>query len=120
VDRAGRFQQLLGHRWVLVLLAVAIGLIPLLLFSTTVQRDYYEYQMFPRDRVPQVRYTIYDLGRLLWCLNGFAVCGLALRSAISKRSVSGWTYRTMVVYFVLFAALFRGGILISTAQLHGF
>ncbi len=36
-----------------------------------------------------------------------------------KRSVSGWTYRTIVIYFVLFMALILGGILMLAVRSHG-
>ena len=125
MDRAGRFQRLLEHRWVLLPLAVVIGLVSLFLFSITVQRDYWEYLIYPKEKAadnyiyPQLRYTVFDVGLLLWCLDGFVSCGLSLRSALSKRSVSGWTYRTIVIYFVLFTALILGGILMMVARRHG-
>ena len=106
-------------------LAVAIGVVSLFLFSITVQRDYWEYVIFPREKAadnyiyPQLRYTIFDIALLSWCLDGFVACGLSLRSALSKRSVSGWTYRTIVIYFVLFTALILGGILMMAARRHG-
>jgi Trk-type K+ transport system membrane component len=125
VNRVGRFQRLLEHRWVLVLLAVAIGLVSLFLFSITVQRDYWEYLIYPKEKAadnyiyPQLRYTVFDVALLLWCLDGFVACGLSLRSALSKRSLSGWTYRTIAIYFVLFTALILGGILMMAARSHG-
>jgi Trk-type K+ transport system membrane component len=125
VNRVGRFQLWLERRWLLLPLAVAIGLISLLLFSTTVQRDYWEYLIYPKEKAadnyiyPQLRYTVFDVALLLWCLDGFVACGLSLRSALSKRSVSGWTYRTIVIYFVLFTVLILGGILMMVARHHG-
>jgi hypothetical protein len=122
VDQAGR---LLERRWLLVPLAVAIGLVSLFLFSVTVQRDYWEYLIFPKEKAadnyiyPQLRYTVFDFVLLRWCLDGFAVCGLSLRSSLGKRSVSEWTYRTMVIYFVLFSVLILGGILMLAARRHG-
>jgi len=110
---------------VLVLLAVAIGLASLFLFWITVKRDYWEYLIYPKEKAadnyiyPQLRYTVFDVALLLWCLDGFVACGLSLRSALSKRSVSGWTYRAIVIYFVLFAALILGGILMMVARRHG-
>jgi hypothetical protein len=121
-----RTRRLLERRWLLVPLAVAIGLVSLFLFSITVQRDYWEYLIFPKEKAadnyiyPQLRYTVFDLALLLWCLDGFAACGLSLRSALSKRSVSEWTYRTIVIYFVLFCVLILGGILMMAARRHGF
>jgi hypothetical protein len=125
VNRTAKFQRLLEHRWVLVLLAVAIGLVSLFLFSITVPRDYWEYVIYPKEKAadnyiyPQLRYTIFDVALLSWCLDGFVACGLSLRSALSKRSVSGWTSRTIAIYFVLFTALILGGILMMVARSHG-
>jgi hypothetical protein len=125
VNRVGRFQLWLERRWLLLPLAVAIGLISLLLFSITVQRDYWEYLIYPKEKAadnyiyPQLRYTVFDVALLLWCLDGFVACGLSLRSALSKRSVSGWTYGTIVIYFVLFTVLILGGILMMVARHHG-
>jgi len=125
VNRVGRFQVWLERRWLLLPLAVAIGLISLLLFSITVQRDYWEYLIYPKEKAadnyiyPQLRYTFFDVALLLWCLDGFVACGLSLRSALSKRSVSGWTYRTIVIYFVWFTVLILGGILMMIARHHG-
>jgi hypothetical protein len=50
VDRAGGFQRLLEHRWVLVPLAVMIELVSLFLFSVTVERDYWEYLIYPKEK----------------------------------------------------------------------
>ena len=125
MNRTARFQRLLEQRWLLVLLAVPIGLISLFLFSITVQRDYWEYVIFPKEKAadnyiyPQLRYTIFDVALLSWCLDGFLACGLSLRSAFSKRSVSGWTSQTIAIYFVLFTALILGGVLMMVARSHG-
>src|SRR5260370_37563655 len=120
-----RLRRLLEHRWVFVLLALAIGLVSLFLFSITAERDYWEYLIYPKEKAadnyiyPQLRYTVFDVALLLWCLDGFVACGLSLRSALSKRSVSGWTYRTIVIYFVLFTALILGGIFMLAPRRHG-
>jgi hypothetical protein len=110
---------------VLVPLALAIALVSLFLFSVTVERDYWEYLIYPKEKAadnyiyPQWRYTAFDVVLLLWCLEGFVASSLSLRSALSKRSVSGWTYRTIVIYFVLFAVLILGGNLMLATRRHG-
>jgi len=110
---------------VLVVLAVGIGLVSLFLFWVTVERDYWEYLIYPKEKAadnytyPQLRYTVFDAGLLLCCLDGFLACGLSLRSALLERSVSGWTYRTIVIYFALFAALALGRILMMAVRRHG-
>ena len=109
----------------LLTLAVTIGLVSLFLVSITVQRDFYEYLVFPKQKAadyyiyPQLRYTVFDAGLLLWCLDGLVACGLSLRSAFFRRSVSGWTHRTIVIYFALLTALIVGGILMMAARRHG-
>jgi hypothetical protein len=120
-----RFQRLLEYRWVLVPLAVTIGLVSLFLFSITVQNAYWEYLVFPREKAadnyiyPQLRYTMFDVVLLLWCLDGFVACGLSFRSVLSKRTISGWTYRAIVAYFALLAVLILGGTLMMVARQHG-
>jgi len=55
---------------VLALLAAAIGIVSLFLFSVTVQRDYWEYLIYPKEKAadnyiyPQLRYTIFDVALL--------------------------------------------------------
>jgi hypothetical protein len=119
------FQQLLERRWVLFVVAAVIGLASLLLFSITVQNAYLEYLVYPREKAadgysyPQLRYAIFDSVLLLWCLDGFAACGLSLWSLLSMRSIAGWAYRTIVIYLVLFGALFAGGIFMIIARSRG-
>src|ERR1700689_813736 len=78
----GTLQQLLERRWLLLMVATAIGLVSLFLFSITVQNVYLEYLVYPREKAgdgysyPQLRYAVFDTALLLWCLDGFAACGL--------------------------------------------
>jgi Trk-type K+ transport system membrane component len=121
----GRFRRILERRWVLAPLAVAIGLVSLFLFSITVSNDFMEYVIFPKEKAdeyyiyPQLRYTFFDAVLLLWCLDGFVASGLSLRAAFTNRNISGWTYRSIVIYFVLFTVLILGGILMMAARRHG-
>jgi hypothetical protein len=125
VNPTGRFQRLLERQWVLVALAVAIGLASAFLFSITVQRDYWEYFVFPREKAadnyiyPQLRYTLFDVALLLWCLDGFVACSLSLWNAFPKRIVSKWVHWTIAIYFVLFTTLILGGILMMVVRSHG-
>jgi phosphoglycerol transferase MdoB-like AlkP superfamily enzyme len=118
-------QRLVERRWVLLTLAVTIGLVSLFLFSITVQRDFYEYLVYPKEKAadhyiyPELRYTFFDGMLMLWCLDGFVACGLFLWSLLTTRNNSKLIYRTMVIYFVLFIALILGGILMMTARNHG-
>jgi hypothetical protein len=125
VNPTARFQRLLERRWVLVALAVLIGLVSAFLFSITVQRDYWEYFVFPKEKAadnyiyPQLRYTLFDVVLLLWCLDGFVARCLSLWDAFSRRIVSKWGHWTIAIYFVLFTALILGGILMLVARNHG-
>ncbi len=113
------------HRWMLILLAIVIGSISLFLFSITVQNAYLEYLVYPKEKAadgysyPQLRYAFFEALLLLWCLDGFAASGLSLWCALSKRSVAGWTYRSIVIYLVLFAAIIVGGLLMIAARSRG-
>jgi hypothetical protein len=71
MDHPNSLQRLLGHRWLLATLALAIGLVSLLLFSITVQRDFLEYLVYPKEKAadhysyPELRYTVFDVTLLL-------------------------------------------------------
>ena len=114
-----------GHRWMLILFAIAIGSISLFIFSITVQNAYLEYFVYPKEKAadgysyPQLRYAFFDALLLLWCLDGFAASGLSLWCAISKRSIEGWTYRSIAIYLVLFAATIMAGLLMIAARSRG-
>ena len=109
----------------LVPLAAAIGLVSMFLFSITLWRDYWEYLVFPKEKAadnyiyPQLRYTLFDVALLLWCLDGFVACSLSLRDAFSRRIVSKRVHWTITIYLVLFTALILGGILMMVARSHG-
>jgi heme/copper-type cytochrome/quinol oxidase subunit 3 len=122
-----RFQRVLDRRWLLVAVAVAIGLVSAVLFFGTLRGAYWDYYKFPKEDAvdpgfyiyPQLRYTIFNSGVLLWSLVGLAACALALRSAYLKRSISGWPYRTILIYFALFIVLLAGGVTMLIARSHG-
>jgi hypothetical protein len=118
-------QQLLERRWILLTVAAVIGSASLFLFSITVRNADLEYLVYPREKAgdgysyPQLRYAIFDSVLLLWCLGGFAACGLSLWSSLSKRSIVGWTYRAIVIYLILFGALLAGGMFMIIARSRG-
>jgi uncharacterized membrane protein len=125
MDHPNSLQRLLERRWVLVTLAATAGMVSLLLFSITVRNDFLDYLVYPKEKAadhyiyPELRYTVFDVTLLLWCLDGFVACGLSLWGLLTKRANSKWVYRTVVIYFVLLAALVLGGILMMTARSHG-
>ena len=111
----GRFFE---RRWMVVPLAVGIGLTSACLLGLRLQSAYYEYWVFPREKddyiYPQLRYTIFDTVLLLWCINGLVF------SVASVRSLSGWSLRALLIYSVLFVILILGGISMLVARSHGY
>jgi hypothetical protein len=126
MSQTGRLHRLLEHRWVFVTLAVVIGLVSVFLFSITIERDYWDYWIYPKEKAadnyiyPQLRYTLFDIVLLLWCLDGLIAAGLLLWCAASSRSIAGWVYRTMVLYFALLLVLILGGSLMLYVRSRGF
>jgi len=128
MSRTGRLQRLLEHRWLLVSLAVAIGAVSGLLLVATLQNAYWDYWLWPKLKAadpglyiyPQLRYTLFDIVLLLWCLDGLIASGMSLRCVVSSRSIAGWTYRTIVLYFVLLIVLIPGGSLMLYVRSRGF
>ena len=120
-----RFRRLLERRWLLVTLAVTIVLVSGFLLWVTVQRDLMEYLIYPKEKAadhysyPELRYTFFDVGQLLWCVDGLVLSGLAVSCALANRITSVWYYRTLAIYFALFIALILGGVLMMVARSHG-
>jgi hypothetical protein len=122
-----KLQQILGRRWLLVPLAVAIALVSGLLLWVALRHAYWDYWISPRDSAadgystfPERRYWLFDSVFLLWCVDGLIASVLALRSVISSRAIAGWTYRTLVLYFILFIVLILGGSLMLYVRSRGF
>jgi hypothetical protein len=123
-----RFQRLLERRWLVVPLAVAIGSVSAFLLWATLNHDYWDYWIYPREKAgevppyiyPQLRYTLFDIVLLLWCLDGLVAASLSSWSAVTSRSMSAWAYRTVVVYFLLLAVLILGGSLMLLVRSRGY
>ena len=128
MNQTARLQRLLGHLWLLVPLAAAIGSVSGFLLRVTLQRDYWDYWQSPKLKAtdpglyiyPQLRYTLFDVVLLLWCLDGLIAAALLLWSGVSSRSIAGWAYRTIVLYFVLLVVLILGGSLMLYVRSRGF
>jgi hypothetical protein len=127
MSETGRLRRLLENRWLLGPLAVTIALVSGFLLCVTLQRAYWDYWFLPKENAaegyytyPQLRYWFFDSVLLLWCVDGLIACGLSLRSAISSRSIAGWTYRTIILYFVLLIVLIVGGSLMLYVRRRGF
>jgi hypothetical protein len=119
-------RRILERRWLLVPLAVAIGLVSAFILRLKLQTAYYEYWVFPRDKAvdgylyPQLRYTIFDIFLVLWCVAGLIASVISVRSAIASRNISRWALSTLLIYFGLFALLILGGIAMMAARRHGY
>ena len=126
MNETGRLQRLLANRWLLVPLAVVIALVSGLLLCVTLERAYWDYWFLPKEGAadghtyPQLRYWFFDSVLLLWCVDGLIACGLSIRSVISSHSIAGWTYRTIILYFVLLIVLIVGGSLMLYVRSRGF
>jgi hypothetical protein len=69
---------------------------------------------------PQLRHWLFDFVLLLWCVDGLIASGLSLRRMVSSRSISGWPYRTLVLYFVFLIVLILDGSLMLYVRSRGF
>jgi hypothetical protein len=97
------------------------------LLWVTLQRAYWDYWFLPKEGAadgyytyPQLKYWFFDSVFLLWCVDGLIASGLSLRSMVFCRSNAGWTYRTIILYFVLFIVLILGGSLMLYVRSRGF
>lgn len=127
MSEIGRLQGLLERRWLLIPLAVVIALVSGFLLFVTLRIAYWDYWFLPKESAadgfytyPQRRYWFFDSVLLLWCVDGLIACGLSLRNVASRRSIAGWTYRTIILYFVLFTVLIVGGSLMHYVRSRGF
>jgi hypothetical protein len=122
----GRLQRLLDQSRLLVPLALVIGAVSSFLLWKTLQRDYWDYWQYPKLKAaefyiyPQLRYTLFDVVLLLWCLDGLVASGLSLWSVVSSQGIAEWTYRTIRLYFLLLIALILDGSLMLYVRNRGF
>jgi hypothetical protein len=109
-------------------MAVAIALVSGFLLWGLLHRDYWDYWLYPKLKAadpglyiyPQLRYTLFDIVLLAWCLDGLIASGLSLWSVISSRSITGRTYRAILIYFLLLVVLILGGSLMLFVRSRGF
>ena len=113
-----------AYRWLLTPLALAMALVSGWLLWVTFQRDYWDYWMFPRLKAadayiyPQLRYTIFDVVLVLWCLDGLVASVLLIRNAFSSRQ-NIWAQRTALIYLGLLSVLILIGSAMLYARRHG-
>ena len=114
------------RRWLLIPMGLTIGSASLLLLLVRLKSAYYEYWLFPREKIadgysyPEFRYTAFDIVLVLWCVEGIVASVMSIRSARSSLDISQWTYRTLGLYFGLFAILLFGGALMMVARSRGY
>jgi len=118
-------RQFLERRAVLVPLALIIASASAFLIYVRLSSDYYDYWVFPRENgippyiYPELRYLIFDLVLIIWCLDGLIAAACAIRDAFRFRKISARTYRIALLYFVLFAALILDGTIMVVMRSHG-
>ena len=101
-------------RWANAPLAVLVGTISGWMLYAVLRTAYWDYYLYPKLKAsegyiyPQYRYTIFDIVTILWCIVGLAACVLLTQNALKRRAISGWSYRTVLAFFVLFGVLVIG------------
>jgi Trk-type K+ transport system membrane component len=124
----GKMWQFIERRWVLNLLATIIGLTSIFFLLSAIRIAYVDYWFEPREKAadpglyiyPQLRYTIFSLVLIVWSTTGLIAAIMSFRGAISSGSVSEWTRRVLILYFVLFAVLILGGTLMIFMRSYGY
>jgi hypothetical protein len=101
-------------RWTNVPLTVLIGAVSGWMLFVTIRQAYWEYYLYPKLKAldgyiyPQMRYTIFSAVVTVWCVDGLAACVLLIQNAANRRSIQGWSYRTMLIFVVGFGLLVIG------------
>ncbi len=94
-------------RWATGPLAFMIGAVSAWVLYVTAQRGYWDYYQFPK--CPQLRYAVYDVVLILWCIDGLVACAFLAHRAWTRETVDGWSYRTTFAFFAGFGVLVIGG-----------
>lgn len=102
-------------RWANAPIAFLIALTSTWILYATVERDYFDYIYFPKVKAqdgyiyPQLRYAIFDVVLILWCVDGLIATYFLARDFRARRNMSEWSYRSSLVFVVLFCVLLIGG-----------
>jgi hypothetical protein len=113
-------------RWANGPLALLVGPISGSTLYTILQGAYWDYYLYPKlkaaDRYiyPQLRYTIYDVVVILWCLIGLAACVLLILNVMKRRTIAGWSYTTTLAFVIMFGILIIGAAFGSCIRSMGF
>jgi hypothetical protein len=126
----GRLQsrKFLERPWLLVPLAVIVALVSGFLLWAVLKNDYWDYWLWPKLKAadpglyiyPQLRYTLFDMVLLLWCLDGLVASGMTLWGLASRRGIGRWAYRTIGLYVALLVVLILGGSLMFYVRSRGY
>lgn len=112
----------------IVPLAGVIGFLSVYLLFATLRNAYWDYWVYPKLKAadpglyiyPQLRYTVFDLALLVWCLDGLIASGTSLWAVVSSGGIGRLAYRTMVLYFGLLIGLMLGGGVMLYVRSRGF
>ena len=109
-----RYFERLG--WGKGLLSFSIGLVSAWLLFVTLSRDYFDYIYFAKVKAqdayiyPQMRYTVFDIVLIAWCIDGLAACFFLFRDARQRRNMSRLSLRTTLAFAAGFCILVIGGL----------
>jgi len=121
-------RQFIDRRWVLRSLASIIAPTSLFFFLLTLRVVYFDYWLEPKEKAadiglyiyPQIRYTVFYAVLASWCATGIVASVTSFRSATSSESVSEWTHRSLILYFILFVVLILGGTLMMVVRRYAY
>jgi len=101
-------------RWANAPLALLVGTISGWMLYTILQGAYWDYYLYPKLKAadgyiyPQLRYTVFDVVVILWCIVGFSACALLFQNALKRRAIAGWSYRTTLAFVIILGILVIG------------
>jgi len=113
-------------RWANAPLALLVGPISGFTLYTILQRAYWDYYLYPKLEAadgyiyPQLRYTIFDVVVILWCIIGLAACILLILNVLKRGTIAGWSYRTTLAFVIMFGILIIGAAFGSCIRSMGF
>lgn len=116
------------YRWLQALLAVTIAAVSSFMSYGTLRNDYWNYWLWPKLKsadpglyiYPQLRYALFDILVLLWCLDGLFASGTTLWGLASHSGIGKLAYRTMSLYVALLVVLILGGSLMLYVRSRGY
>jgi hypothetical protein len=119
------FKQRLSSKWSKAALAALIGAASGWMLYGTAVRLYFEYVFYPQAKAqdgyshPELRYAVFDVVTVLWCLDGLVASVLLLRSLALREEIGGWPRRTILLFVVGFGLLLLGVLFGTWLRGHG-